>query len=122
MTTLRTWLANAYEWACKRLRIDARHPEWFMQRRKRGFDDRDTWSLDHTLACYILPRLKRFKDAQGGYPGNLGEQRWDAYLDDMIAAFEILADDKIWLCDAAQYRVVRRGLNRFSSWYSHLWW
>ena len=29
------------------------------QRNERGFDDSETWSLDFTIASFIVPRLKR---------------------------------------------------------------
>ena len=37
-----------------------RRLKWFIQRRRRGFDDRELWSLDHTIAKYVYPRLKVF--------------------------------------------------------------
>ena len=33
---------------------------WF-QRRIRGWDDRDTWDLDNTMAALLLPRFRRFR-------------------------------------------------------------
>ena len=37
-----------------------RRLKWFIQRRRRGFDDRELWSLDYTIARYVYPRLKVF--------------------------------------------------------------
>ena len=37
-----------------------RRLKWFIQRRRRGFDDRELWSLDYTIAKYVYPRLKVF--------------------------------------------------------------
>ena len=34
---------------------------WF-QRRFRGFDDSETWSLDYTFIKWFYPRLKRFQE------------------------------------------------------------
>ena len=34
--------------------------KWFIQRHWRGFDDRELWSLDLTIAKYVYPRLKAF--------------------------------------------------------------
>ena len=39
-----------------------RRAKWFVQRRKRGFDDRDLWSLDMTIAEFVYPRLKAFNE------------------------------------------------------------
>lgn len=30
---------------------------------------KETWSLDITFAKYIVPRLKKFKELNNGYPG-----------------------------------------------------
>ena len=35
---------------------------WFIQRRRRGFDARELWSLDYTIAKYIYPRLQAFNN------------------------------------------------------------
>lgn len=64
---------------------------------------KETWSLDVTLAKYIIPRLKKFKELENGYPGR-GEmdtpEKWDEALDKMIQAFEYVIDlDEYWLDD-----------------------
>lgn len=64
---------------------------------------KETWSLDVNLAKYILPRLKKFKELNNGYPG-LDEvdtpEKWDEALDKMIQAFEYVIDlDEYWLDD-----------------------
>ena len=41
-----------------------RRLRWFIQRRKRGFDDRELWGLDHTIAKFIYPRIKAFRETQ----------------------------------------------------------
>lgn len=64
---------------------------------------KETWSLDVNLAKYIIPRLKKFKELNNGYPG-IGEmntpEKWDEALDKMIQAFEYVIDlDEYWLDD-----------------------
>ncbi len=44
--------------------FDTRHFKWWCQRRSRGFDDRELWNLDNSLATWLLPRLKAFRDTQ----------------------------------------------------------
>ncbi len=92
---------------------------WF-QRRIRGWDDSETWSLDFSLAKLILPRLKRFKELTIGVPASLTEEQWNEYLDDMIFAFEFLADENS-LPEMVPERV-RNGLDLFARWYRNLWW
>lgn len=64
---------------------------------------KETWSLDVNLAEYIIPRLKKFKELNNGYPG-IGEmntpEKWDEALDKMIQAFEYVIDlDEYWIDD-----------------------
>lgn len=85
--------------------------KFFIQRRKRGFDDSELWELAHYTAKFIYPRLKAFREMDRvGYPctSNIAaipdpdkpdEQKeidvWNEKLDKMIAAFDlILNEDK----------------------------
>ena len=64
---------------------------------------KETWSLDVTLAKYIIPRLKKFKELENGYPGRDEmdtPEKWDDALDKMIQAFEYVIDyDSYWIGD-----------------------
>ena len=98
--------------------------KFFWQRRTRGFDDPELWSLDNTLAEYILPRLKAFRE--GGLLGipasfcnnvhiHLDDEahdeeleKWKAVIDKMIFAFEYAANDywdgELYDKDMGKYR------------------
>ena len=41
---------------------DKRQSKWDKERKKHGFDSRDTWSLDFTFALWIYPRLKMYDE------------------------------------------------------------
>lgn len=41
---------------------DQRSDEWKQERKKYGFDERDTWSLDYTLVCLVYERLKMYRE------------------------------------------------------------
>jgi hypothetical protein len=80
-------------------------------------DPDDTWGMDHTLALIILPMLKQIKETKhgsplvdsedvpihirpteeagpkNGYTDDTVHQRWEWVLDEMIWAFEQLADE-----------------------------
>jgi len=101
-----------------RLKQSVRH--WW-QRRTRGWDDSETWSLDETIAKFAVPRLKRFKELKKCYPGNLsGEQEWDAILDEIILALEACID---WEIDTSeQWNKVDDGLHLFGKHFRSLWW
>lgn len=66
----------------------------------------DTWSLDHTLSLIILPGLKQLKATNHGYgqvdnsdlptaclKNASGEERWEWVMDEMIWAFNEIAND-----------------------------
>ena len=56
--------------------------------------DRDELiDLDVTIANFILPRLRAFRDSTESYPADLpGMAAWHAELDSMIAAFQASVD------------------------------
>lgn len=96
---------------------------WF-QRRFRGFSDDKTWSLDHTVAEFTLPRLKRFKEVQNGYPADLTEEQWDDIIDKMILAFENVIkefnfDEEDGIKEAKE---IEEGMILFGKYFRQLWW
>lgn len=108
----------------QKIRLFKRSFRFFMQRRKRGWDDSDTWSLDHSLAKVILPRLKRFKEVAPMVPADYNsEAEWQADLDKMIAAFEFAASEERWGCyDKEKWEEVHEGIELFAKNYFALWW
>jgi hypothetical protein len=89
--------------------------KFFWQRRTRGFDDSETWNLDHRIAEFILPRLKLFREMSPsqGIPSEFidesplaqiedpkereaartvledeGQKKWEGVLDKIIWSFE----------------------------------
>jgi hypothetical protein len=108
---------------------DKRSSKWYRQRKKMGFDDRATWCLDHTLAEYILPRLKRFREVTYGYPGNITMEEWQVILDKMIYSMQAIVDewnnvtidrtDKDFRKEEVK---VHQGLCLFGKYFRHLWW
>jgi len=113
---------------------------WY-QRRTRGWDDSDTWSLDNTLAKMIHPRLKRFRELTVTFPCCLandfefdgpddGYDKWLEILDEMIYAFNLIAnrwhnseyDEILFKGDSLEYDRVIQGLEYFKKYYLALWW
>ena len=113
--------------------------KWLKQHNK-YVNPRDTWNLDHTIASFILPRLKLFKKLGNGYPGH-GEmdtpEKWNKALDKMINAFELIATADtyygLWDIEKNTYAEVKplleqkqteveEGLQLFAKWFQSLWW
>ena len=92
------------------------------QRKKYGkqrIKPRDLWNLDYTIAKFIYPRLKAFKEIINTHPSDMSFEEWKNTLDKMILAFELLCLDK-W-CDDEEQNKINEGLKLFAEYYQHLW-
>lgn len=58
-----------------------------------GFDYRDTWSLDHSLSRWILPRLKYLRKNLQSHPDDMTFEKWQEILDKMIFAFDFVFNE-----------------------------
>jgi len=104
-----------------------RQKQYAKQRMTRGWDDTETWSLDTTIADFILPRLKRFREVQHGYPHGETAESWNVKLDAMIRAFTLVSttfevDDSTPKQIAKNFREQKKGLKIFSEYLGCLWW
>ena len=103
----------------------ARDKVFAKQRKERGFDDSETWSLDHTLAKWLAPRLKRYKEINI-IVGPIDKGRnWNQILDEMITTFEFLASEERWnVADPKdkRWKQVKVGLELFAKYCTNLWW
>ena len=97
-----------------------RYLRFLWQRFRYGFSNRELWNLDYTVAKFILPRLKRFREISGGYPAQLSEQEWNAVLDKMIIAFQLITNGDRWVEHEEIVRI-DEGLELFGKWFPHLW-
>ena len=85
--------------------------------KQNGFDKSECWNLDITIAKFILPRLKYFRETTISYPDNdKGMDGWHEILDKMIYSFdEILKDD------STDQDKIQEGLELFAKYYVNLW-
>lgn len=103
---------------------DERHPHWAKQREERGFDDTEMWALDQSIAAFLIPRLKRFKETHICHPPRITMEQWDEILQKMIDGFEeVLTRDDLTSKRGREYdsSKVREGLKLFAEWYHDLW-
>ena len=99
-------------------------------KKKHGYDyikDEDLWSLDITLAKYILPRLIRFKETNiNSYPPDFKSvDEWHNVIDKMIKAFEIVVKDD-WRYVGHEEaekknKEYQDGINLFAEYFTELW-
>lgn len=88
------------------------------------YDDSEMWSLDKTLASIILPRLIRLKEVKNGYPSELQDKyEWDAIMDKMIRAFEIIDESEDYPSGYHKESQVEvdDGLALFAKYFQGLW-
>jgi hypothetical protein len=101
---------------------DSREKGYSKQRKERGFDNSELWSLDSTITKFILPRLKVFREIQAGHPGCVkNEKEWNKILDKIIKAFEIADSSISGLISDEEYKDWKKGMNLFVKYYFCLW-
>ena len=101
---------------------DDRQEEWYNERKENGFDDTETWSLKTTIAKFVLPRLKWFKERHFDNPWDITFEKWDEILDNMIFSFEYYAKDEWKPISDEEFKRVEEGMKLFGEYYGDLWW
>lgn len=105
--------------------------------KENGFHYEETWSLDNTLACFILPRLIHYRNINSGIPCTLlkydvngrainekeAEKEWYSILNKMIEAFYLIVIDMVDLSFFVENREekINEGLILFAEYYRSLW-
>ena len=68
---------------------DDRYSEYVKEKEETGISPEETWSLCDSIAIFLVPRLKAFKEETIGYPVEFSSiEEWEAVLDKMIYSFE----------------------------------
>ena len=101
---------------------DDRQKEWYNQRKENGFDDTETCRLKTTIAKFVLPRLKWFKERHFDNPWDITFEKWDEILDTMIFSFEYYAKDEWEPISDEDFKKVEEGMKLFGEYYGDLWW
>lgn len=96
-----------------------------VQQRKRkakyGFSDDETWSLDYTIACFALPRLKRYKKITKSFPSSMEKiEDWYEILDKIIFSLEAIVEERIF--DTPIDERIQEGCELFGKYFLNLWW
>ena len=98
---------------------DHREPEYIKQRIKYGFDDSETWSLRDSIANFIIPRLKRYKEIIKQSYTN--DDEYMTNIDEVLNAFQIVIDNPSYLPDD-KIKEYEKGMKTFSEIFMGLWW
>ncbi|MFB6291755.1 MAG: hypothetical protein ABEJ25_08540 [Candidatus Bipolaricaulia bacterium] len=100
---------------------DNRHERYKRQRLERGFDDTELWSLDATIAKFMVPRLRAFRENLISHPPHLTSEQWQRILDQMIKGFSPYLEQDSMIWGNRQYNSLRVALRLFAQYFPHLW-
>lgn len=94
-------------------KTDDRLEQFRTERETRGFDQTELWSLDMTIARYILPRIKYFAE-------NYSHPENEADMKIIVAAFTLVASEE---CSYSEedYTTIQKGLRLFAEYLPGLW-
>ena len=91
------------------------------------FNKEEIYSLDLTIATFLIPRLKALREA-GSIPMNLNEEEWKDILDKIISGFEVVYKEDFGTLEDWNYanseegrKQVKKSLELFSKYYFDLW-
>ena len=92
--------------------------------KKHGWDLTETWNLEQTLSCFIVPRLKGFRDNLHGHPDDLTEEGWKKMLNKMIKGFEWYSKEREFddlPQNEKEFKEAQEGLRFFAERFKDLW-
>lgn len=97
-------------------------PKNLLFRAKKGFWPDALWSLDYTVAKFVLPRIKEFKYYTASHPPNLTQSQWFGIIESIEKAMTLHVKDMEGdILTQEQYAAVKHGTNLFGEYFLHLW-
>jgi len=119
------WYFKLWYWYIKRIldKIESEVRSWPF-RLKNGFDYRDTWSLDSSIARFVLPRLRHLRDNNHGHPCDLTDKKWIKIQNKMIKSFELILQDFQFIdmkTHKKEQKQIQEGLQLFAKYFQNLW-
>ena len=107
--------------------FDKRQFKWAKERRKYGFDSRETWSLDYTFALWIYERLMMYKEVNcidtdfHTYKSKGETLTFTQCIDKMIEGFKIKAKDS-YVPGDEDWQKIDDAFKLFGLCHNSLWW
>lgn len=104
---------------------DGRAEEYDKIRKRTGISPDETWSLDVSLAHFMAPRLKAFRQYANGYPAAhfKDTKSWLRTVRKMERAFRfIMLEGEGKVLNEKQSRQEEEGLDLFRKYLCSLWW
>lgn len=94
-----------------------------------GFEPCESWNLNTTIAYFVYPRLKKFRQDTNCFPidtKNIDE--WYNIIDKMLLAFALIIDQDDneeyinGFYSDKQINEIKEGLELFAKYFNDLWW
>lgn len=117
---------------------DRRNKKFKIFKKENGFTPDEAWNLYISIAIFVLPRLKYFREHTIGIPLQFKTiEEWYNILDQMIFSFEnVLKYDDFMVCPSEYikkyrnkkkavkeyYKDLNKGFQLFGKYLLHLWW
>ena len=91
------------------------------QRIKRGFDDSETWGLDHTIASFLIPRLEQYQEIANERLAR--DKKRIENVDTLLEAMKLIeSDEGIHDWNKEEEEIVMKDLELFPQVFLKLWW
>lgn len=102
---------------------DKRHVRYKKQREKRGFDNTELWSLEHSIVKFVYPRLKEFRRITPAYPSSFDTQEeWLKVLDKILIGFKAFIDvEGCFFGEKKSKKKFDEGFKVFTEYFLCLW-
>jgi hypothetical protein len=95
-------------------------------KKKYGFGYEETWSLDNTIACFLVPRLAYLRDNHYGYPSSFaansdGNEKWTEILNTMVEGFATYVNKEWYELTDEEKEKREKALEYFKEYFDSLW-
>lgn len=101
---------------------DKRYKRFKKEKKKYGFASYEIWNLDNEIICFILPRLKFFRDHHCGFPDGMTKEEYHAILDKIIEGMQLYLkhsfDVKV---EDEDKKKINEAMKLFIEWLPNLW-
>ena len=124
---------KCYVGSADKLQNPIKKQEHYNQFISQGFDDTETYTLYQTIAKFIVPRLKRYREINGTREENVNRKQVKSVsiilqpeeavkIDNMIIAFSYIAEEGYPVASDAMFPICQDALVNFSQLFPTLWW
>lgn len=86
------------------------------------FDPEELYSLDCTIAAFVLPRIKEFQKYTAAVPGDITEKKWISILKKVEIAMDLTVQNGNGkTLNEEEWKKVNKGIKLFGKWFNALW-